>query len=172
MLNRHIIERHVGKSDFDLVTRMMSDWKDACSTITDSVSVMEKLDSEILKEGENIIVFDGIIGFGYNRWFERLYSNTMKVVVRDGEVVTAYLIISGRNPSSRYDFEGNKDAFRSLMDKNFHPALWDMFVSHIDAGNKARYIWQKKNPQMRVYTEEGTYKYGKSLVPVFVPSTI
>ena len=45
MLNRHIVERHVGKSDFDLVTRMLTDWKDACSTITDSVSVMEKLDS-------------------------------------------------------------------------------------------------------------------------------
>lgn len=172
MLNKHIIERHVGKSDFDLVMRMLEDWKDACSTITDPASVIKRLGSEVLKEGENIIVFDRTIGFGYNRWFERLPSNIMRVVVRDGEVVTAYLIISGRNPSSRYDFEGNKAAFMSIMAKNFHPILWDMFVSHIDAGDKARYIWQKKNPQMRVYKEEGTYKYGKSLVPVFVPSTI
>lgn len=67
LLNRHVIERHVGKSDFELVTRMMSDWKDACSTITDTYSVMEKLDSInlllFLKKLSGLDTTDGSNGF-------------------------------------------------------------------------------------------------------------
>lgn len=172
LLNRHVIERHVGKSDFELVTRMISNWKDTYSTITDTYSVMEKLDSINLEEGENTVVFEEAVGFGYNRWFERLPSNTMRVVVRGSEIVTVYLVISGRNLSARYDFDSRKDLFTSLMGKNFHPALWNMFVSCVNDGQKARYIWEKKNPQVRIYKTEGVYKYGKSLVPVFIPATV
>lgn len=150
-------EKHFDKTDEELVVRLMSEWKLACSCITN----MPAIDIDSLHEGENLLTFDEIVGFGYNRFFEKIYSKTIMIIVEEGEIVTVYAVISGRS-SEKFDFS-SFDA-RKYAGEDFNLSLWGVFVKAIADGFSARYVWRtKKNHYVKVFTEEGTYRVSKDL---------
>lgn len=91
-------ERHIDKTDEILIHRLLKDWKVYSGTFFNDMTneFYQKVNKMNLKEGRNEIIlkFDQVIGYGYDRSFEKITSNYARVIVekfgKKIEIITAY----------------------------------------------------------------------------------
>ena len=85
------IERHIRKTDEELIYRLLKDWKDYSATLYDEM--LPFLNDITSQKNENDIVkikFDKPVGHGFDRFFQKRTSNILKVVFKNNELITAY----------------------------------------------------------------------------------
>lgn len=157
-------ERHIDKTDEELVMRLLVEWKECVGVLyRDYVDeILSYAKTQELAEGENILIvpMNEVVGHSYNRWFEKLLSKAIRaVVLKDGDnlaVHTAYPDTeSGVHTNEYFDF--------SVF--GFTGDIFDAFSAYYQNHEyMVRYIPRKK-PQLRVYI--GTYSFvynGKTLM--------
>jgi hypothetical protein len=153
------VEKHLDKTDEQLVLRMMSEWKLACSRLL----AKPQLDASSLREGENDIEFDNCVGVGFNRFYEKITSNVLRVIVENGEILTSYPVLEGRS-QDRFDFS----AFdTSLFGDAFNPGLWQVFTSAVAQGKQVRYVWWQKQQKVKIYDSDGLTVVDENLHETF-----
>lgn len=147
------LDRHINKTDKELIIRMLNDWKLFSSCM--NINVEHKFD----RDGVYTIHNNDIIGFGYNRRYEKVITYSYKVVVKDSNVITIYPDLEcGINTGEYFDF--------SCI--NYNTNLWKMFTDVVyDVDCEVRYI-DKKNPQVRVYFDNFVLKINKKFEGVLV----
>lgn len=166
------VERHIDKSDEMLIYRLLKDWKLFSGTflIDMTEELYQKISRENLKEGRNEIVlnFDQVIGYGYNRRFEKIESAYARVIVEKTsekiEIITAYPELTlGKKTGEKFDFsaKGHELITKILNDigYNANSSLWTLFVFLTkNITYETRFVAKKKNSQIRVYLGDYTLK--------------
>lgn len=166
------VEIHIDKSDEMLIHRLLKDWKLFSGTflIDMTEEFYQKISKTNLKEGRNEIVlnFDQVIGYGYNRRFEKIESAYARVIIEKTsekiEIITAYPELTlGKKTGEKFDFL-IKDLdliAKELGDisYNTNSPLWTLFVFLTEnVMYETRFVAKKKNSQIRVYFENYTLK--------------
>ena len=93
------IDKHISKSSRDLVIRMMKEWKLFSGTLNDNAEhyineTLKKMNFNFSERETIILKFNKVMGYGYNRMFQKIVSNYVKIVLtgnnKEYEIVTAY----------------------------------------------------------------------------------
>lgn len=93
------IDKHISKSSRDLVIRMMKEWKLFSGTLNDNAEhyineTLKKMNFNFSEKETIILKFNKVMGYGYNRMFQKIVSNYVKIVLtgnnKEYEIVTAY----------------------------------------------------------------------------------
>ena len=93
------IDKHISKSSRDLVIRMMKEWKLFSGTLNDNAEhyineTLKKMNFNFSERETIILKFNKVMGYGYNRMFQKIISNYVKIVLtgnnKEYEIVTAY----------------------------------------------------------------------------------
>ena len=123
------VERHLQKTDEELIIRLLKDWKLFSGCLYDEAIDMinEKLSNltfEHRAQTAFTLDFDEIIGFGYSRKFEKIYSKSARVVVvgnnENYDLITAYPDLEkGFSSGEFYDFSHCPEINDTLMGKLF-----------------------------------------------------
>ena len=148
------IERHIGKTDEELTYRLLQDWKEFSATLYDDMMPIlediktQKNDNDIFK-----IKFDKPVGYGFDRFFQKRTSNILKVVFKDGELITAYPDLeNGTLLAEKYNFD--LDKFKKLCTEtekeNINTLLFDKFINLINNEFEVRFVMDTKHPQIRI----------------------
>ena len=158
------VDRHLGKTDVELITRLLVEWKLCIGCLlkdyTEEILTYAKTLS--LVEGDNILLisFAETVGYGFDRWFKELTSNTIRaVVIKQGNELilhTAYPDLDEHGTYTGKCFDFSKMGFEGLV--------WNIFEElHKEGKYMVRYI-PRKNPQLRVYIDDYSFVYnGKTL---------
>ena len=134
-------ERHIDKTDEILIHRLLKDWKVYSGTFFNDMTneFYQKVNKMNLKEGRNEIIlkFDQVIGYGYDRSFEKITSNYARVIVekfgKKIEIITAYPeLILGQKTGEKFDFtDKNFDIIAKESGDicyNTNSYLWELFL--------------------------------------------
>ena len=93
------IDKHISKSSRDLAIRMMDEWKLFSGTLNDNAEhyinkTLRKMNFNFSERETIILKFNKVMGYGYNRMFQKIVSNYVKIVLtgnnKEYEIVTAY----------------------------------------------------------------------------------
>lgn len=93
------IDKHISKSSRDLVIRMMKEWKLFSGTLNDNAEhyineTLRKMNFNFSERKTIILKFNKVMGYGYNRMFQKIVSNYVKIVLtgnnKEYEIITAY----------------------------------------------------------------------------------
>ena len=93
------IDKHISKSSRDLVIRMMKEWKLFSCTLNDNAEhyineTLKKMNFNFSERETIILKFNKVMGYGYNRMFQKIVSNYVKIVLtgnkKEYQIVTAY----------------------------------------------------------------------------------
>lgn len=147
------IERHLNKTNEELIIRLFKDWK----LFSSCMSINVKHDFTV--DGIYIIHTEDIAGFGYNRRYEKVITYSYKVVVKYGNIITVYPDLENGILTGEY-FDFSKI--------NYGTELWRMFTDVVyQVPYEVRYI-DKKNPQLRVYFDDSVLKINKNYGAILV----
>lgn len=145
------IERHLGKTDEDLVLRLFKDWKlySGCLFNDCETKIKQKLSAMKFDYKEQEVVslyFNEPVGFGYNRKLEKMLSNFINVVLRGNnesyEIITAYPDLEkGKKTGEYYIFD------KDLTDDN---NVWNLFLDLYKSHRFDLRLVIDKNPHIRI----------------------
>lgn len=111
------IDKHISKSSRDLVIRMMKEWKLFSGTLNDNAEhyineTLKKMNFNFSERETIILKFNKVMGYGYNRMFQKIVSNYVKIVLtgnnKEYEIITAYPDLEkGILQEEYFDFDNN-----------------------------------------------------------------
>lgn len=182
----HHIDKHINKNDNELILRLLIEWKDFIGTFYnhDIIDYIEQyIKNNNIKQKEYTINCNECIGYGYNRKFEEIQTNYIKVILDDNfDIITAYPDLNlGLKTNKVYDIEKNIETLKSLNDNlnnNFSNELWNKFLEIKSNTNYTiRYDFTKKHHKLHIindnikivindrlqYTKIETDKYNRQL---------
>lgn len=160
------IEKHLNKTDSDLIHRLLKDWKkySGCLYIEPKIKDIKK---EKLTEGRNEVTlsYPNVIGYGYDRNFNKIESKIMRVVVdvhNDGmEIVTAYPDLeNGTFVGTKFTSWSslNNSLTKDDIPYDFNSKIWELFLYFLNKHYQVRYVQKKKNSQLRIKSNQKTLK--------------
>lgn len=156
------IERHIGKTDEELIYRLLKDWKDYSATLYDEM--LPFLNDITSQKNENDIVkikFDKPVGHGFDRFFQKRTSNILKVVFKNNELITAYPDLEeGTLLPEKYNFnlEKLKPICNEQEKQNLETPFFNKFINLINSEFETRFVMNIKHPQIRITIENYTLK--------------
>lgn len=111
------IDKHISKSSRDLAIRMMDEWKLFSGTLNDNAEhyinkTLRKMNFNFSERETIILKFNKVMGYGYNRMFQKIVSNYVKIVLtgnnKEYEIITAYPDLEkGILQEEYFDFDNN-----------------------------------------------------------------
>lgn len=111
------IDKHISKSSRDLAIRMMDEWKLFSGTLNDNAEyyinkTLRKMNFNFSERKTIILKFNKVMGYGYNRMFQKIVSNYVKIVLtgnnKEYEIITAYPDLEkGILQEEYFDFHNN-----------------------------------------------------------------
>ena len=111
------IDKHISKSSRDLAIRMMDEWKLFSGTLNDNAEhyinkTLRKMNFNFSERETIILKFNKVMGYGYNRMFQKIISNYVKIVLtgnnKEYEIITAYPDLEkGISQEEYFDFYNN-----------------------------------------------------------------
>jgi hypothetical protein len=123
------IEKHLRKTDEELVLRLFEEWKLYSGCLFDNTEnlIKEKLSTMKFNYSKQEVInmkFSYVIGFGYNRKLQKILSNDVKVVIignnENYEIITAYPDLDkGKNTGEYFLFK------ESMIDDK---KVWNLFT--------------------------------------------
>lgn len=151
------LERHLKKTDHELILRLLSEWKTGCGQLNDNIIPYIEEFNNTKQEKEIILSCSQIAGYGYNRKFEKIETSYVKLIYDNEKLLTAYPEIElGFKTGEKYDFEKNKEILYNLTkNKNFKAPLYDTFLYLLNNTNYiVRYDYAHKNPKISIYNND------------------
>lgn len=159
------LERHLNKLDEELVMRLLVDWKVCIGVLNKNYEeeILSYAKTQKLEEGKNVLLIhmNEVVGYGYDRWFEKFTSTTIRAIV----IKDTYGNLTTHTAYPHYDENViHTGKYFDFSIFGFEGEIYNIFNNYYQNHEfMVRYI-PRKNPQVRVYIGNYSFVYnGKTL---------
>ena len=164
------IDKHISKSSRDLAIRMMDEWKLFSGTLNDNAEyyinkTLRKMNFNFSERETIILKFNKVMGYGYNRMFQKIVSNYVKIILignnKEYEIITAYPDLEkGISQEEYFDFYNN-DILNCKNDD-----LYKLFLNLYSLHKYEIRFLNNKNPYIKFSANDYFVKIKKDKIVV------
>ena len=167
------IDKHISKTSRDLAIRMMDEWKLFSGTLNDNAEhyinkTLRKMNFNFSERETIILKFNKVMGYGYNRMFQKIVSNYVKIVLtgnnKEYEIITADPDLEkGILQEEYFDFDNN-DILNCGNDD-----LYKLFLNLYSLHKYEIRFLNNKNPYIKFSANDYFVKIKKCLFKIMIP---
>ena len=164
------IDKHISKTSRDLAIRMMDEWKLFSGTLNDNAEyyinkTLRKMNFNFSERETIILKFNKVMGYGYNRMFQKIVSNYVKIILignnKEYEIITAYPDLEkGISQEEYFDFYNN-DILNCKNDD-----LYKLFLNLYSLHKYEIRFLNNKNPYIKFSANDYFVKIKKDKIVV------